>query len=247
MVSRGRWKRAQQYERGYWEGLANRIATGATSQLEWYRWRADQLMQKLRAHGVDPLAGPDSAAVEVGSGPIGLVPFLPASERVAVDPLEPFYGRNEVLTTLRSPNVQYREGVGERLPCESGSFDLAIIDNCIDHVQNPAAVRDEIARVLKPGGILFLTVNCRTAWGYLAHRVLSRLRLDPGHPHTFTPRRTRAFLERGAFEVVTYDFGEYAEARRADLESGERRARIKALLGVSEFLCNTVSRRANGH
>jgi SAM-dependent methyltransferase len=243
MVSRRRWHRAQAYERGYWAGVATRIADGAASQLEWYRWRADRLNDKLRALGLAHVAEGGAAVVEVGSGPIGIVPFLAAAERVAVDPLEPFYATNAVLTTLRSPAVQYRQGVGEQLPCDSGRYDLAIIENCIDHVQDPAAVRGELARVLKPDGVLYLSVNCRTPWGYYVHRVLSRLRLDPGHPYTFTPGRTREFLERGPFDVLAYDVAPYAEARKADLESPERRARLKARLGVSEFLCHVVSRR----
>ena len=52
MVSLDRWQRAQQYERNYWSSLAGRIAEGSTSQLDWYRWRAEQLVRRLRAaHG----------------------------------------------------------------------------------------------------------------------------------------------------------------------------------------------------
>ncbi len=235
-----RWGRAQQYEQGYWEGVAARISTGAASQLDWYRWRADQLMLKLRSLGLDTLE-----TGEVGSGPIGVVPFLKAKERVAVDPLEPFYARNSVLTALRTHSVQYRAGVGEKLPCESGRYDVAIIENCIDHVQNPRAVRAELARVLKPNGILYLTVNCRSPWGYLVHRVLSRLRLDPGHPHTFTPVRASRFVENGGFRILTRELGSYAEAWRADWRAAAARARVKAMLGVSEFLFSTISQRAN--
>jgi len=242
-----RWRRAQRYEQGYWEGVAARISKGSASQLDWYRWRADQLMLKLRSLGLDSLETGEAAVVEVGSGPIGVVPFLQAKERVAVDPLEPFYARNSVLTALRTDSVQYRAGVGEKLPCETGRYDVAIIENCIDHVQNPRAVRAELTRVLKHDGILYLTVNCRSPWGYLVHRVLSRLRLDPGHPHTFTPDRASTFVENGGFRILSREVGSYAEAWRADWSAAEARARVKAMLGVSEFLVSTVSQRANAH
>lgn len=238
-----RWQRAQQYERGYWEGLAAQIATGTVSQFGWYKWRAEQLMDKLRALGLGTLFNGQARVVEVGSGPIGVVPFLPGAERVAVDPLEPYYQSNPVLTALRPVEVQYRAGVGEQLPCETGRYDLAMIENCIDHVENPSAVRAELHRVLNPNGILYLTVNCRTRWGYAVHRVLSRLRLDPGHPHTFTPVRARAFLERGGFKILSHEHGSYKEAWRTDLRGPGAKGRIKAILGVSEFLFSAICQR----
>ena len=238
-----RWRTAQQYEQSYWEGIAAQISHGAASQLDWYRWRADQLMLKLRNLGVDILEAGNAAVVEVGSGPIGVVPFLRAAERVAVDPLEPFYSRSSVLTTLRTDGVQYRAGLGDQLPCESGRYDLAIIENCIDHVQNPNAVLDELARVLKPQGILYLTVNCRSPWGYLVHRVLSRMRLDPGHPHTFTPERASTFVENHGFRILKREVASYVEQRRTDWGATEWRTRLKAMLGVSEFVFSAVSQR----
>jgi SAM-dependent methyltransferase len=238
-----RWQRAQEYERSYWETQAAQIATGTVAQFDWYRWRADQLMHKLRVLGLDTLSNGHARVVEVGSGPIGVVPFLPAAERVAVDPLEPFYATNPVLTALRPSDVEYRPGLGEQLPCETGRYDLAMIENCIDHVQNPSAVRAELYRVLKPDGILYLTVNCRTAWGYRVHRVLSRLRLDPGHPYTFTPARARTFLERGQFKILSHEVGSYVDAWRADFRGPAGKTRVKAFLGVSEFLFSAISRR----
>jgi SAM-dependent methyltransferase len=238
-----RWQRAQEYERGFWESQATRIASGSVSQFEWYGWRAEQLMLKLRALGLDIFSNGQARVVEVGSGPIGVAAFLPGAERVAVDPLEPFYSRNPVLTALRPAEVQYRAGSGEKLPCETGRYDLAIIENCIDHVQSPSAVRAELYRVLKPEGILYLTVNCRTPWGYGVHRVLSRLRLDPGHPHTFTPPRACRFLERGQFTILSHEEASYGDAWRADIRGSEVKGRIKALLGVSEFLFSAISQR----
>lgn len=243
MVTTDRWQCAQEYERGYWQQFAERIADGSVSQMDWYRWRAEQLAARLAAAGLAPLADGTARVVEVGCGPIGVASFFPAAERVAVDPLEEFYGAHPVLSALRDPAVSYRVGTGERLPCESGRFDLAIIENCIDHVQAPHAVLREIARVLRPDGVLYLTVNCRTAVGFAVHRVLSRLRLDPGHPHTFTGRRLDAMLRMHAYHPVQRELGSYAAALREDLTAGEPRALAKALLGTSEFVATVIARR----
>ena len=103
--------------------------------------------------------------------------------------------------------------------------------------------RTELRRVLVPAGVLYLTVNCRTRWGFLVHRALSRLRVDAGHPHTFTPRRAQALIGRSGFAIRSLEVGSYTEALWADLRSPETRSRIKGLLGVSEFLASAIALR----
>lgn len=241
MVSPARWQTAQQYERGYWASLATRIAEGSVSQLDWYQWRADQLVSRLRSLGLAHLTDGRARVVEVGSGPVGVVGFFPAAERVAIDPLESYYGSNVTLAALRNRTVKYRQGSVEALPCENESYDLAIMENCIDHVRDVGAGMRELRRVLRAAGTLYLTVNCRSAWGFVVHRALSRLRVDAGHPHTFTPSRARALLDDHDFTTLDFEVSSYAEARREDLAAPERRARIKGLLGISEFVVSAVA------
>jgi SAM-dependent methyltransferase len=241
MVSPARWHSAQQYERGYWEALATRIADGSVAQLDWYRWRAEQLVSRLRALGLEKLTNGRARVVEVGSGPVGVVGFFPAAERVAIDPLEPYYGSNITLAALRDRAVEYREGSVEALPCESDRYDLAIVENCIDHVRDIRAGMRELKRVIGAAGTLYLAVNCRTSWGFVLHRLLSRLRIDAGHPHTFTPHRVRTLLRDHGFTTLHFETASYAEARREDLAAPERRARIKGRLGISEFCVSAVA------
>jgi SAM-dependent methyltransferase len=241
MVSSARWQEAQQYERRFWESLATRIADDSVSQLDWYRWRAEQLILKLCSLDLERLTDGRARVVEIGCGPIGVVGFFPAAERVAIDPLEPYYASHATLTALRNPVVEYRQGSAEALPCESGRYDLAIIENCIDHVRDISAAMAELKRVLSAVGTLYLTVNCRTRWGFLVHRALSRLRVDAGHPHTFTPRRAENLLRDHGFTMLQCEVGSYAVAWRADFAAPEWRARLKALLGVSEFLLSAIA------
>ena len=55
-------------------------------------------------------------------------------------------------------------GAGEHLPFADASFDLAIAWDVVEHVQNPAQLLAELARVLKPGGRVLLTVINRFAY-----------------------------------------------------------------------------------
>lgn len=243
MVSLERWSHAQEYERAYWQQQADAIARGAAAQLDWYRWRAARLEERLRDLGLARLTEGHAKVVEIGSGPVGVAGFFPAEERVAVDPLADRYAELPGLTRLRSPVVEYRAGRGEALPCATQAYDLALIENCIDHVQDIDAVMSEVTRVLKPEGVLYLTVNCRTPWGYLVHRVLSRLMVDRGHPHTFTATRARRLVARNGYQLLWFETGSPDVARREDLKAPDLRTRIKGVLGVSEFVASAVTRR----
>lgn len=238
-----RWETAQEYERRYWQGRADQMARGASAQLGWYEWRSEQLRARLKRLGLVEATDPGTRVLEVGSGPIGVANFYPGARRLLVDPLQDYYASNETLRALRNPEAEYRTGVGEALPVEDGEFDLAMIENCIDHVQDVDGVMRELRRALRPRGVLYLTVNCRAPVGYFVHRALSRLRIDPGHPHTFTPDRAKRLVNRSGFEVIDVEVGSYDEAKAEDLRSSSSRARLKARLGVSEFVTSILARR----
>jgi SAM-dependent methyltransferase len=231
-INWSRWVVAQQYECGYWQRLSDNIARGATAKLDWYQWRANRLEQLLRE-----LTGPvpSGRVVEIGSGPIGIVNFLDWGPRTAIDPLERFYREQPSLVELRRPGTTYLEGTGERLPFETGSASLVIIDNVIDHTYAPDKILDEIWRVLAPDGRLYLVVNVHTTWGAWLHRLLAALRIDRGHPYTFTTGSLRTFLSRHRFEIELERIDSYEAAREADRRSSQPTDRIKGYTGLSEF------------
>ena len=245
MSEQGRWAAAQSYERKYWESRARQIESGASAQLGWYKWRAEQLEARLRTAGRADLCGGEARVIEVGSGPVGLATFFPASHAVLVDPLHDFYGSSAVLSAMRNPCAKYVTGRGEALPVDDGAFDLVIIENCIDHVENMHGVLKELVRVMTPRGLLYLTVNCRSRPGYYMHRVLSRLKIDAGHPYTFTPARLTRLLGQYGFAVRDAEYGSYLKAWKEDLASSSRSAKAKAVLGVSEYLASVLAMPAS--
>ncbi len=237
-----RWQEAQAYERGFWERLGRNIEAGAEGQLDWYRWRAARL-EELLARAPVP-ASRAGRVLEIGSGPIGIVNFLDWPERYAIDPLESFYAEQPALVRLRDPRVTYIAGSGERLPIEDGSCDLVIIDNVIDHTYAPEKILREISRVLNQSGRLYLSVNVHTAWGAVLHNLLAVLRIDKGHPYTFTSETLRQLLERSGFAIHHEHIGDYCEARATDRQSTRPTDRVKGYSGMSEFqhlvLCSRV-------
>ncbi len=247
MATRERWEQAQAYEAGFWEGVAGQAANNSLQRLDFYEWRAGQLVERLRALGKGRLVSGEARILELGSGPIGVVGYLPGKARVAVDPLDGFYASNPHLAAHRRADVTYVEAGGEDVPLESEAWDLVIMENCIDHTQDPAAVMREIRRLLAPDGTLYLTVNGRSRLGYYMHRLLAKMALDPGHPHTFTVSRFRRFLEAHGFEISWFDAESLARAWIGDLRGPGLRPRAKALLGVSEHLLSAIAEpRAGG-
>jgi SAM-dependent methyltransferase len=56
-------------------------------------------------------------------------------------------------------NVAYVRGIGEALPFPSASFSKVVSVSCLEHFANPLEGLRDMARVLKPGGRLALSVD----------------------------------------------------------------------------------------
>lgn len=95
--------------------------------------------------------------------------------------------------------------VEEPLPFEDASFDAVVAGELFEHLQFPDALVAEIARVLRPGGVLVGSVPN-------AFRLQGRLRFllgrapedDPTHLQMFSPTAMRDLL--GGFDNVRLEF-----------------------------------------
>jgi SAM-dependent methyltransferase len=234
-----RWRSAQKYETSYWERTANQIASGVTAQLDWYGWRAGELEKMLQSY-LTKEKQYSARILEIGSVPVGIVSFLKWGVRYAIDPLEEFYSSNDTLSALRDPEVEYGKGIGEAVPFDDSYFSFVILDNVLDHVSNASKVLNEISRVLDRNGLMYISVNVHTRWGGLLHSILSKLRIDKGHPYTFTPGSIAEFLKHHKFSISSESVGNHVEARHQDKQSPSLKRKIKGYSGLSEFLYSAV-------
>lgn len=158
----------------------------------WQRERLRELGRTLGLDGDEGLAGwcAEQSVVEIGGGPYPAVGAAAGWRRaVAVDPLAKGYVE-EGLVPAACGRVTFLEAPGERVPLPASSADLVIIENALDHVGNPGAVVREIARLLRPGGLLWLLVDLSN---YSDHM----------HPHPFNEQRVRTLVRDAGFEVVS--------------------------------------------
>ncbi len=205
-VSHKRWRFAQQGEREYQQRKALAAAGREQVIIAHATANASRVSAFLGELGYSVSEG---LVVEVGSGAHGLIWKWPANRRIAIDPLAVFY--RSAFVYLQQDNVAVLAAWGEQLPLKDAVADIILSDNVLDHVQDPSAYLEECARVLKPSGILYFTVDVHHSmywWAGVAYNALFRLgaraRLPafPNHPFHFSESRVLHLLGACGFQTV---------------------------------------------
>lgn len=119
--------------------------------------RGHFILRTLRRYlpGFDPRG---VRVLDVGCGDAGvLIAFAEAGARASgIEPYERSVERGRVRAEEHGVEVDLRTGVAESLPFADGSFDLVVLDNVLEHVQDRDKTLAEIRRVLRPDGTLYL-------------------------------------------------------------------------------------------
>jgi SAM-dependent methyltransferase len=99
----------------------------------------------------------NTRVLDLGCGRGGIVERLGAQGQwVGIDP------DSRSLRTHRVPTLPRGQAPAHRLPFADRAFDLVVSSWVFEHLPDPKAVFDEVARVLRPGGrLVFLTPNGR--------------------------------------------------------------------------------------
>lgn len=151
-----------------------------------------------------PGFSPDALRVlDIGCGDAGVpVAFARAGARATgLEPALVNLRRGRVRAEDHGVTVALLAGVAETLPFPDRAFDLAILDNVLEHVRDRDRALAEIRRVLAPDGILYLVTPKPFA--------LLSLLSDPHYhmpglvllPRTWQKRAVEARLGPGAYQV----------------------------------------------
>lgn len=103
----------------------------------------------------------DKTVVSIGSGCTADLAAWPAAVKIAVDPLLYAYQRLGMLVgdVEGTARTVYLPVAAEDLPLLDGSADLVLCRNALDHMPEPARALTEIQRILRQGGLFFLSVD----------------------------------------------------------------------------------------
>lgn len=99
-------------------------------------------------------------AVDVGGGMGRLTPYYASlyGKKIILDPSLIQLDKARSLLTPYYSNLSFVHGIAQRIPLTSNEADLILCVRVFHHVRNSAAVINECARVLAPGGYLILEV-----------------------------------------------------------------------------------------
>ena len=120
----------------------------------------------------------------------------------------------------RCPKANVRYGDVIKIPFQSNEFDLVILTEVIEHLDDPQTALEEIRRILNPGGILFLTTPNRMGLMGLSNgpikfftdgyyyksvlRILGKLTCGPEHPKEYFAFELAKMLEKQHFKVLHF-------------------------------------------
>jgi SAM-dependent methyltransferase len=209
-VSKERWLEAQTWEQNHWvRAQQSRARFG--KNLIWRLLLAIKAVPKYRGddrnfwwkkHFDDYSFLPSSVenAIEVGCGPYTnvrlMVPHCRFSHLVLSDPLI----RTYVGFKLTFVSEMYRQAACmlddhplEELPFRANYFELVVMINVLDHVQNAGRCLQNVIDILKPGGLLILGQDLTNEEDL---KVLQRDPGLPGHPIKLDEHWFEPFLSR---------------------------------------------------
>lgn len=168
-------------------------------------------------------AARDSDVMHLGAGrdAQGIGRHLAACRVTAVDP--------DPRGLALNPAPRKVAASGESLPFPPESFDLILCEHVFEHLERPARVLSECARVLRPGGrLLFMTPN---KWSYIALAAT----LTPHRFHVWYKSKMIKTAEVDTFPT-RYRLNTRGDIERLGQEAGLRLVEFKSFVGCPTYL-----------
>lgn len=189
-------------------------------------WRAIELAVLIR-HGL-----PQGRGLDLGCGDGKLMRILldaaGARPRLVGTDIDALETRDATASGIYE---QVHTAPGERLPESDASFDFVISNSVLEHIQALEPVIEEVARILRPGGVFVFTVpaagfhDCLAGplWGD-RHRYLRKIDRRCAHYRYWNEAQWRACLARHGLDISCA----LAYLTRAEVQRWETLSRFTA-------------------
>lgn len=115
-------------------------------------------MLHLTLEEVDPRQGELILDVGCGKAIDGAHLSEKGARVIGLEPSRVMLGRAREYLSADGAQVDLAQGIGESLPFKTHSFDKVMCKGALDHFFSPGQTMEEIARVLKPGGEVIISI-----------------------------------------------------------------------------------------
>jgi SAM-dependent methyltransferase len=108
---------------------------------------------------------------------------------------------------LNIDDIKLYDGTLKAANLGSNEYDVVVIRNTLEHLFDPRGELEEIRRILKPGGYLYLKVpNVAFEQGFRCRLVVRRSHAfeAPYHLNHFSPRTLRLLLQRTGLQFISW-------------------------------------------
>ncbi|MCB0572921.1 MAG: methyltransferase domain-containing protein [Phaeodactylibacter sp.] len=187
-----RWKVAQAAEIRWWKAYLAR-----KEPLHYLRRKAAYWFRVLETTGMSPL--PDGPILDAGCGPAGIFIILEGHAVDALDPLLPQY--EAALPHFRPGDYPYARFLP--VPLEDflpgPVYETVFCLNAINHVSHLGRSMEALARCLRPGGRLVLSIDAHNH--HLLKKLFQALPGDILHPHQHSLDDYRRMLENRGLQI----------------------------------------------
>jgi 2-polyprenyl-3-methyl-5-hydroxy-6-metoxy-1,4-benzoquinol methylase len=150
---------------------------------------------------------------------------------------------------LRREGFAVHRGALATAGFEGGQFDVVVAIELVEHLVEPLELLREVARVLRPGGLLFATTPHSRGISVRLRGVESSLVCPPEHLQLLSLRGARALLERAGFTNVSLVTGGVNPSevmarfsRKPISASGTQR--VQSSYALNEAMLSSAPRRA---
>jgi ubiquinone/menaquinone biosynthesis C-methylase UbiE len=117
-----------------------------------------QQMLHLTLKEVDPGRGELILDVGCGRAIDGARLWEKGAKVIGLEPSQVMIARAKEYLSENNARVALAQGIGENLPFKPHSFDKVMSKGALDHFFSPSQTMEEIARVLKPGGEMIISI-----------------------------------------------------------------------------------------
>ena len=115
-------------------------------------------MLRLTLEEVDPEPGELILDVGCGKAIDGALLRKHGAEVIGLEPSRVMIARAREYISESNAQIVIAQGIGENLPFKPHSFSKVMCKGALDHFLSPSETMEEIARVLKPGGEMIISI-----------------------------------------------------------------------------------------